>query len=97
MLRKQASTGAAKTGSIPLCERLGEYPAGHVDLDNIVVYPPEVQAIPAKPLFLDIAWNYVEYPDKKGRPEGKARETLPDRASEPEQKPQKRGWFWSAR
>ncbi|MCJ1270307.1 hypothetical protein MMC22_010203 [Lobaria immixta] len=51
----------------PLVERLDEYPAlgsGGVDLLNLVTYPPRVEAVPVKPLFLDVAWNYIEYPGR---------------------------------
>jgi len=86
-LRKQGNTTSAPA---PLCERLGEYPADPVDLENIVVYPPRLQAIPVKPTFLDIAFNYIDYPDKgaKGRAAAPAEKAAPG-----EQKPQKRGWF----
>lgn len=48
-------------------ERLDEYPAlgsGGVDLLNLVTYPPRVEAVPVKPLFFDVAWNYIEYPGR---------------------------------
>jgi signal recognition particle subunit SRP68 len=34
----------------------------NVDLMNLVNYPPKLQPIPVKPLFFDIAWNYITYP-----------------------------------
>jgi len=47
----------------PVSRRLNEYPAsGKVDLDNIVSWPPKVEPIPVKPIFLDLAWNYIQYP-----------------------------------
>jgi signal recognition particle subunit SRP68 len=47
-----------------LLERLGRWPNGNkVDFENgIVQWPPKVQPVPVKPLFLDIAWNFIEYP-----------------------------------
>ncbi|OAA56613.1 signal recognition particle [Niveomyces insectorum RCEF 264] len=48
----------------PLAETLAEYPPGPVDLDNIVAYPPRLEAMPVKPIFLDIAWNYIAYPSR---------------------------------
>ncbi|CAK7227790.1 signal recognition particle subunit srp68 [Sporothrix bragantina] len=59
------SGAAAKAGALALSETLGEYPqGGAVDLENIVTYPPRIQAMPIKPIFLDIAWNYIDYPSK---------------------------------
>lgn len=54
----------------PLVERLDEYPAlgsGNVDLSNLVTYPPKLEPVPVKPLFLDVAWNYIEYPGRRKR------------------------------
>ncbi|KAI5299949.1 Plasma membrane t-SNARE, secretory vesicle fusion [Ascosphaera pollenicola] len=46
----------------PLVERLDTYPLADVDLKHLVNFPPQMQPIPVKPLFLDIAYNYLEYP-----------------------------------
>ncbi|KAI5287260.1 hypothetical protein KEM54_006119 [Ascosphaera aggregata] len=46
----------------PLIERLDTYPLANVDLHHLVNFPPKMQPIPVKPLFLDIAYNYLEYP-----------------------------------
>lgn len=79
-----------------MIERLDAYPAeGVVDLTNLVTYPPKLQLIPVKPIFLDTAWNYIDYPGrpKKGTAtalDGEAEET-PSRA-EPK-KEAKKGWF----
>ena len=62
--QQTTTTTASKTGALALSETLGEYPQGAVDLDNIVAYPPQLQAMPVKPIFLDIAWNYIDYPSK---------------------------------
>ncbi|EEH16358.1 hypothetical protein PABG_06445 [Paracoccidioides brasiliensis Pb03] len=52
----------------PLIERLDEYPStGTVDLSQLVTYPPKMQPIPVKPLYLDLAWNYIDYPRAAGR------------------------------
>ncbi|POS84246.1 hypothetical protein EPUL_004900 [Erysiphe pulchra] len=48
--------------SIPLIERLSDYPTEGVNLVNLVVYPPVLELAPVKPLFFDAAWNYVKYP-----------------------------------
>ena len=59
----QASKATAKS-YVPLLERLEEYPSSGVDLGNLVTYPPQLTPIPIKPLFLDVAWNYIEYPGR---------------------------------
>jgi signal recognition particle subunit SRP68 len=88
----------------PLSSRLTDYPAGGVDLENIVTYPPRLEPFPVKPLFLDVAWNYIEYPGKKEQvPAGLVADTAKVKqeeagagaaaAPEAEAKPVKRGWF----
>jgi signal recognition particle subunit SRP68 len=94
-LQKSGKGPGAKTAPLPLVERLSEYPSDGVDLENIVVYPPKVEAIPVKPLFLDVAWNYITYPSKQAKPEQSGRAAAPGKqsAGAEEAKPQKRGWF----
>lgn len=84
--------------ALPLIERLDEYPVNGADLTNLVTYPPKLQPIPVKPLFFDIAWNYLEYP---GRPK-----KVPDAVNGPvdgvagkseQKKDAKKGWFGFAR
>jgi signal recognition particle subunit SRP68 len=76
--------------SSPLVERLGSYPEGMVDLKNLVTYPPKLQAVPVKPLFLDVAWNYIEYPGQTGQ----SHASKPKAATAEETKSSaKRGWF----
>jgi signal recognition particle subunit SRP68 len=79
----------------PLVDRLGEYPAEGVNLDNIVTYPPKLEMIPVKPLFLDVAWNYIAYPSQDGADKSKGRlATKPNaEAAVDDKQPQKRGWF----
>ena len=45
-----------------LLERLNEWPHTVDFTAGIVQWPPKVQAVPIKPVFLDIAWNFIEYP-----------------------------------
>ena len=94
-LTKSGKASGAKTAPLPLVERLSEYPTEGVDLQNIVVYPPKVDAIPVKPLFLDVAWNYINYPSKAAKPAlgAKAAASEKPSAGAEEAKPQKRGWF----
>ncbi|KAL9025393.1 MAG: hypothetical protein Q9196_005773, partial [Gyalolechia fulgens] len=94
-LNSAASQNRPSFNPSPMVERLDEYPPEGVDLTNLVTYPPKIQPIPVKPIFLDVAWNYIDYP---GRPKkgvatatsGNAEET----ASKPEpRKEAKKGWF----
>ena len=32
-----------------------------------VKYPPEYKPIPCKPIFYDLAWNYISFPDFSDR------------------------------
>ncbi|KAL8645319.1 MAG: hypothetical protein Q9210_006768 [Variospora velana] len=79
----------------PMIQRLDEYPPDGVDLTNLVTYPPKFQPVPVKPIFLDVAWNYIDYP---GRPK-KGTATAADGnidGAEPKQEPKKeakKGWF----
>ncbi|EPS27897.1 hypothetical protein PDE_02841 [Penicillium oxalicum 114-2] len=70
----------------PLVECLQQF--GAVDLNNLVPYPPQMQPVPVKPLFLDVAWNYIDYP-RPGQATVQTPEQVPSTA--PEEK--KRGWF----
>ncbi|ROW02378.1 hypothetical protein VSDG_02457 [Cytospora chrysosperma] len=91
-LRKHAGKGDPKAVSRPLIDRLGQYPSEGVDLENIVTYPPKMEPIPVKPLFLDVAWNYVQYPQKQGAQTKATGNKASSQAAEPEQ-PAKKGWF----
>ncbi|RMZ70130.1 signal recognition particle [Pyrenophora seminiperda CCB06] len=93
------SDTASKAGlanAAPVVERLNEYPSsGSVDLKNLVTWPPKLKPVPVKPLFLDVAWNYIEYPGR----ERQVQEPEPEPAKAPveekkEEKSQaKKGWF----
>lgn len=89
-LRKTGGDGATAGQGVPLIERLHEYPIHGVDLENLVEFPPKMELIPMKPIFLDVAWNYIDYP---GKPSGGSAPAAPAEAA-PENAPQqKRGWF----
>ncbi|KAL9087297.1 MAG: hypothetical protein Q9159_003717 [Coniocarpon cinnabarinum] len=78
-----------QTHQEPLIYHLDRYPEdGKVDLTNLVNYPPKVEPVPVKPIFLDLAWNYIDYPGR--RQEEGAEE--PEKPAE-EQNKKKRGWF----
>ena len=76
----------------PIIERLDEYD-DDLDLTKLVTYPPKLQPIPVKPLFFDLAWNYIEYPGRT--PEAVNSDAVdgaaPKKATE--KKETKKGWF----
>jgi signal recognition particle subunit SRP68 len=82
-------THAAKTVQAPLVERLNTYPSDGVDLSNLVTYPPRLQPVPVKPLFLDVAWNYIDYPGTAQRQV----EKVVKEESKADEQPKKKGWF----
>ncbi|KAI9671638.1 MAG: hypothetical protein M1831_003166 [Alyxoria varia] len=38
--------------------------AADVNLTNLVPYPPRMEPVPVQPIFLDLAWNHLEYPGR---------------------------------
>ena len=79
---------------LPLVERLDEYPHNLVDLSNLVTYPPKIQPIPVKPIFLDVAFNYIDYPGRTPKVAEPAVNGSPETASGREVKKEgKKGWF----
>lgn len=84
-----------KAGRVPpLVEKLDEYPQGMVNLTNLVTYPPKVEPIPVKPLFLDVAFNYIEYPGRARKAtERGINGTTETQAGKEEKKEGKKGWF----
>jgi len=90
---KQAKASAAN--AIPMIERLDEYPPNGVDLNNLVIYPPKLRPVPVKPLFLDVAWTYIDYPGrtKKGDVGEQAKEKVKEKEVVEEKKEARKGWF----
>ncbi|KAI0388837.1 hypothetical protein F5Y17DRAFT_173597 [Xylariaceae sp. FL0594] len=72
----------------PLVHKLRDFPVEGVDLNNLVEYPPQIQPIPVKPLFFDVAWNYIDYPGKTP-----AVVAEPQQEPTPAPEPKKKGWF----
>ena len=65
VLKQHMSEHKTAVKPLPVSECLHEYPAsGKVDLENIVSWPPKMQPVPVKPIFLDLAWNYIDYPGR---------------------------------
>ncbi|KXJ92384.1 hypothetical protein Micbo1qcDRAFT_162652 [Microdochium bolleyi] len=89
-LRNKSGSKAVTT--TPLVEKLAEYPAGGVDLENLVSYPPKIEPIPVKPLFFDVAWNYIDYPGKAEAAPAKVA-PAPAQAAAQSAPAQKKGWF----
>lgn len=95
-LRKAGGKGGSTTATTrPLIDRLGQYPSQGVDLENIVPYPPKMEHIPVKPLFLDVAWNYVQYPSThtEQKTAKNVQSKTATKTAEPEKQPAKKGWF----
>ena len=82
-------------GAVPLIERLDEYPVNGADLNKLVIYPPRLRPIPVKPIFLDVAWKYIEYPGRSKQVQGTSVVNgVPVGGPEPAEKNQaKKGWF----
>lgn len=76
IITAKAATSKGGQGGM-LLEKLDQYPEGK-DLDlkeGIVQWPPRVSPVPVKPVFLDVAWNFIEYPGDGGpRAEVQAKE-----------------------
>ena len=96
-LTSDASKAASlkENSNIPLIERLGEYPVNGADLTKLVEYPPQLRPIPVKPIFLDVAFNYIEYPGRTRRArDGGSHASNADKQSKGEEKPpMRKGWF----
>lgn len=52
----------------PLIDTLNKY-SENVNFGRLVPLPPRIEGVPVKPIFFDIAWNFVGYP---GQTEEKA-------------------------
>lgn len=83
------SQSTSTRSNAPLVQRLFEYPAEGADLENLVSYPPKIEAIPVKPLFFDVAWNYIDYPGQA--PPAAASSQQESKAEQETSK--KKGWF----
>ena len=95
----EASAAAAaqkhQASAAPIVERLDDYPARGVDLKNLVTYPPKLKPIPAKPLFLDLAWNYIDYPGRGPANNDSPAQKASEKDASLDQK--KSGWGWFGR
>ena len=68
-----------------------------MDLNRLVDYPPKVKPIPVKPIFLDVAWNYIEYPGRGGKGAAAAAQPIKSEGKTEEKTDGKgtarKGWF----
>ncbi|KAH6629608.1 hypothetical protein C7974DRAFT_189805 [Boeremia exigua] len=106
-----ATPASAKSApTAPVVERLNAFPppaAAGADaaLQNLVTWPPALRAVPVKPLFLDVAWNYVGYPGRQtqtqveetrggaGEGDGGEKEGEKEEKEKEERPKVKKGWF----
>lgn len=88
---ESASIDKSTSSIAPLIERLDEYPSYDVDLTKLVTYPPKIEPIPVKPLFLDVAFNYIDYPGRTRKVDEKAVNGVSEGPRGGEEK--KKGWF----
>lgn len=91
----QNASSTSNTPS-PLIERLSEYPSQPVVLTNLVTYPPKLEPVPVKPLFFDVAWNYIEYPGRETQEPAvveEKRESKPAGTAAEQATQKKGGWF----
>ncbi|KAI9375709.1 hypothetical protein BJX61DRAFT_94245 [Aspergillus egyptiacus] len=88
-----AQEQSKSTTQRPLIERLHEYSGDSLDLNNLVPYPPQIRPIPVKPLFLDVAWNYIDYPREEKAAVSSGASTQAQESVAEENKGGRRGWF----
>lgn len=93
-LEQAIAKEASQSSQRPIVERLQQFAGSGVNLYNLVPYPPQMQPIPVKPLFLDVAWNYIDYPrENDQRQEASAQAQLQAQAPMEEETKGRRGWF----
>jgi signal recognition particle subunit SRP68 len=81
------------TSASPVVETLDTYPStGTVDLKKLVEWPPRLKPVPVKPLFLDVAWNYIEYPGTKSA-DVEGVKKLEEEKGQGGAKEGRKGWF----
>ncbi|KAI9851892.1 MAG: hypothetical protein M1838_002463 [Thelocarpon superellum] len=88
-----AGNGTAPVAA-PLIDDLSRFPTHGADLLNLVTYPPSLEPVPVKPLFLDVAWNYVDHaPLSTSNPARGLKEANGRDAPEQSGPTAKKGWF----
>jgi signal recognition particle subunit SRP68 len=84
---------ASQSSQRPVVERLQHFAGSGLDLNNLVPFPPQMQPIPVKPLFLDVAWNYIDYPREGAQQQAPAQAQSQPQAQAEEENKGRRGWF----
>jgi signal recognition particle subunit SRP68 len=92
-LEQVTAEEASQTSQRPVVERLQQFAGSRLDLNNLVPFPPQMQPIPVKPLFLDVAWNYIDYPREGEQREAPAQAQGQPQAQAEEENKGRRGWF----
>ena len=96
LLSKSTSDEKSAAHAAPLVESLDKYPlGGAVDLSRLVQYPPKIEVVPIKPLFFDVAWNYIGYPGRKVQPQvvEQVRTQVVQEEERPTSSSGKKSWF----
>ncbi|KAK2612577.1 signal recognition particle subunit srp68 [Conoideocrella luteorostrata] len=76
-----------------LVDSLHTYPR-RVNLRNLVQFPPKMELIPVKPIFLDVAWNYIDYPTREPQASTASATTAAAAGKKAGEEPKKKGgWF----
>ena len=79
------------SGSQELVRQLDVFPAQGVDLKKLVEIPPKISPVAVKPIFLDLAYNHLHYPNHiECTPQTAS--TVADQSRQG-RKEIKRGWF----
>ena len=86
-------------------EHLHQYPASGktVDLTRLVDYPARLRPVPVKPIFLDLAWNHIDYPQRNRNiavPDKvvvREKQSLAAAAASEDKGEERKGWFNSWR
>ncbi|KAJ5824089.1 Signal recognition particle subunit SRP68 [Penicillium robsamsonii] len=92
-LEKVTAEEASQSSQRPVVERLQQFAGSGLDLSNLVPYPPKMQPIPVKPLFLDVAWNYIDYPREGQQQEAPTQPQAQAQGPVEEETKGRRGWF----
>ncbi|KAJ5503453.1 Signal recognition particle subunit SRP68 [Penicillium fimorum] len=92
-LEKVTAEEASQSSQRPMVERLQQFAGSGLDLNNLVPYPPKMQPIPVKPLFLDVAWNYIDYPREGQQQEAPTQPQAQAQVPVEEETKGRRGWF----
>ena len=83
----------------PLVTNLDDFPppGQNVNLHSLVAYPPRMEPVPVKPILLDLAWNYIEFPGhtRAASAVAGAEEGMSENRNEvpSDQQKKSKGWF----